>query len=77
MKRNEIPPLITKEHLERVSNFVESAKSLKHIEITTGGSTIGDKGNFYKPTVIAGANHDDDIAKNEVFGPLQSLTMEK
>jgi len=73
-EKNEIPPLITKEHLERVSNFVESAKSLKHIEITTGGSTLGDKGNFYKPTVIAGAKHDDDIAKNEVFGPVVSVT---
>ena len=29
--KNEIPPLITKEHFNRVSNFVESAKSLKHV----------------------------------------------
>ena len=72
--KNEIPPLITAEHLNRVSSFVETAKSLKHVEITTGGSSIGDKGNFYKPTVIAGANHDDEIAKNEVFGPVVSVT---
>ena len=73
-EKNEIPPLITQEHLSRVSNFVEKAKSLKHIEITTGGSQLGEKGNFYKPTVIAGAKHDDDIAKNEVFGPVVSVT---
>tara|TARA_B100001939_G_scaffold80290_1_gene68065 strand:- start:233 stop:1660 length:1428 start_codon:yes stop_codon:yes gene_type:complete len=73
-EKNEIPPLITQEHLSRVSNFVERAKSLKHIEITTGGSQLGEKGNFYKPTVIAGAKHDDDIAKNEVFGPVVSVT---
>ena len=72
--KNEIPPLITAEHLNRVSSFVETAKSLKHVEITTGGSSVGDKGNFYKPTVIAGANHDDEIAKNEVFGPVVSIT---
>ena len=72
--KNEIPPLITAEHLNRVSSFVETAKSLKHVEITTGGSSVGDKGNFYKPTVIAGANHDDEIAKNEVFGPVVSVT---
>ena len=72
--KNEIPPLITAEHLNRVSSYVETAKSLKHVEITTGGSSVGDKGNFYKPTVIAGANHDDEIAKNEVFGPVVSVT---
>ena len=72
--KNEIPPLITAEHLNRVSSFVETAKSLKHVEITTGGSSVGDIGNFYKPTVIAGANHDDEIAKNEVFGPVVSVT---
>ena len=72
--KNEIPPLITKEHFNRVSNFVESAKSLKHVEITTGGQGIGDKGNFYSPTVIAGANHDDEIVQKEVFGPVVSVT---
>ena len=73
-EKNEIPPLITKEHYNRVSNFVESAKSLKHIEVTTGGSGLGDKGNFYNPTVIAGAKHDDEIVQKEVFGPVVSVT---
>ena len=72
--KNEIPPLITKEHFNRVSAFVEEAKSLKHIEITTGGSGIGEKGNFYKPTVIAGADYNDAIVQKEVFGPVVSVT---
>ena len=72
--KNEIPPLITKEHFNRVSNFVESAKSLKHIEVTTGGNGLGDKGNFYSPTVIAGAKHNDEIVQKEVFGPVVSIT---
>ena len=72
--KNEIPPLITKEHFNRVSNFVESAKSLKHIEVTTGGNRLGDKGNFYSPTVIAGAKHNDEIVQKEVFGPVVSIT---
>ena len=72
--KNEIPPLITKEHFNRVSNFVESAKSLKHIEVTTGGDGLGDKGNFYSPTVIAGAKHNDEIVQKEVFGPVVSIT---
>ena len=73
-EKNEIPPLITKEHFDRVSNFVESAKSLKHVEITTGGEGMGEKGNFFKPTVIAGANHNDEIVQKEVFGPVVSIT---
>jgi aminobutyraldehyde dehydrogenase len=72
--KNEIPPLITKEHFNRVSTFVEEAKSLKHIEVTTGGSGIGEKGNFYKPTVIAGADYNDAIVQKEVFGPVVSVT---
>ena len=72
--KNEIPPLITKEHFNRVSKFVESAKSLKHIEVTTGGNGLGDKGNFYSPTVIAGAKHNDEIVQKEVFGPVVSIT---
>ena len=72
--KNEIPPLITKEHFNRVSKFVESAKSLKHIEVTTGGNGLGDKGNFYSPTVIAGAKYNDEIVQKEVFGPVVSIT---
>ncbi len=72
--KNEIPPLITKEHFNRVSKFVESAKSLTHIEVTTGGNGLGDKGNFYSPTVIAGAKHNDEIVQKEVFGPVVSIT---
>ena len=73
-EKNEIPPLITKEHLNRVSNFVESTKNLNHIEITTGGESIEGKGNFYKPTVIAGAKHNDEVVQKEVFGPVVSVT---
>ena len=72
--KNEIGPLITNKHRERVNGFVENAKSLKHIEITTGGNKSEGKGNFFEPTVIAGANHEDEITQKEVFGPVVSVT---
>ena len=72
--KNEIGPLITKEHLNRVKGFVENAKSLNHIEITTGGEEIESNGNYFKPTVIAGAKQSDEITRKEVFGPVVSLT---
>ena len=72
--KNEIGPLITQDHRNRVSNFVENAKSLKHIEVTTGGGIPDGPGNFFQPTVIAGASQEDEITQKEVFGPVVSVT---
>jgi aminobutyraldehyde dehydrogenase len=72
--KNEIPPLITKDHLKRVASFVDDAKEVKHIEITTGGNTPDRTGNFYEPTVVASTKHNDNIVQNEVFGPVVTVT---
>ena len=72
--KNEIGPLITQDHRNRVSNFVENAKLLKHIEVTTGGNVSDGPGNFFQPTVIAGASPEDEITQKEVFGPVVSVT---
>jgi aminobutyraldehyde dehydrogenase len=72
--KNDIPPLITAEHRDRVSNFIEKAKSSNNIEITTGGHAKEGPGNFYSPTVVAGANYNDEIVQKEVFGPVVSVT---
>ena len=71
---NEIGPLISRRQRDRVASFVERASELKHIEITTGGKTHGDKGFFYQPTVVAGALQSDEIVRREVFGPVVSVT---
>ncbi|MEX1180402.1 MAG: gamma-aminobutyraldehyde dehydrogenase, partial [Cucumibacter sp.] len=71
---NEIGPLISKRQRERVTGFVERAMSLKHVEVTTGGKPAGDKGFYYKPTVVAGALPGDEIVQKEVFGPVVSVT---
>ena len=72
--QNEIGPLISKRQRDRVASFVERAAELKHIEITAGGSVSGDRGFFYKPTVVAGALQEDEIVRREVFGPVVSVT---
>ncbi|MBB3399002.1 MULTISPECIES: gamma-aminobutyraldehyde dehydrogenase [unclassified Rhizobium] len=71
---NEIGPLISKRQRDRVESFVTRAAEHKHMEITTGGKTSGEKGFFYTPTVIAGATQDDEIVRREVFGPVVSVT---
>ncbi|MBK7537880.1 MAG: gamma-aminobutyraldehyde dehydrogenase [Myxococcales bacterium] len=70
----EMGPLITAAHRDRVSGFVTRAAALPHIEITTGGSARAGGGFFYEPTVIAGARQGDEIVRDEVFGPVVSIT---
>lgn len=70
----EMGPLISARQRDRVASFVDRARQLSHVEITTGGSTTGSSGFFYKPTVVAGALQDDEIVRSEVFGPVVSIT---
>ena len=73
----EMGPLISARQRDRVASFVDRASQLPHVEITAGGSTWGNKGFFYKPTVVAGALQDDEIVRSEVFGPVVSITRVK
>jgi len=70
----EMGPLISARQRDRVASFVDRARQLSHVEVTTGGSTVGAQGFFYKPTVVAGALQDDEIVRSEVFGPVVSVT---
>lgn len=70
----EIGPIISERQRARVSSFVERARVLKHIEVTTGGKPGAGNGFFYEPTVIVGARQEDEIVQREVFGPVVSIT---
>ncbi|MEH7830176.1 gamma-aminobutyraldehyde dehydrogenase [Gemmobacter denitrificans] len=70
---NEIGPLISLRQRDRVASFVNRARELNHVEITTGGAVMED-GFYYRPTVIAGARQGDEIVQREVFGPVVSIT---
>jgi glycosyltransferase involved in cell wall biosynthesis len=70
---NDIGPLISLRQRDRVASFVNRARELNHIEVTTGGDAL-DKGFYYQPTVIAGARQEDEIVRREVFGPVVSVT---
>ncbi|MBS0123306.1 gamma-aminobutyraldehyde dehydrogenase [Thetidibacter halocola] len=72
--QNEIGPLISARQRDRVASFVERARDVNHIEITTGGAVHGTRGYYYAPTVIAGAQQHDEIVQREVFGPVVSVT---
>jgi aminobutyraldehyde dehydrogenase len=70
----EMGPLITEEHLQRVVEFVERAREQPHIKIVSGGYKLDRPGNFYAPTILAGARQQDEIVQSEVFGPVVSVT---
>lgn len=71
---NDIGPLISAAQKSRVGSFVERASLQNHISVTAGGKSPGGKGFFYEPTVIAGAEQTDEIVRQEVFGPVVSVT---
>ncbi|HXQ99064.1 MAG TPA: gamma-aminobutyraldehyde dehydrogenase [Pseudomonas sp.] len=70
----ELGPLITAQHRDRVTGFVERAVAQSHMRLVTGGKAIEGEGFFFQPTVIADAQQDDEIVRREVFGPVVSVT---
>jgi len=65
-------PLVSAAHRERVAGFVERAR--QHSEIVVGGKSGDGPGFFYQPTVIANVANDAEIACNEVFGPVVTIS---
>lgn len=72
-EENEMAPLFTEAHLNRVCRAVEQAVALPHTELVAGGQR-GPRGFFHQPTIIANAGQKDDIVQKEVFGPVVSVT---
>ena len=65
-------PVISREQQERVLGFLERAVDAK-ATVVTGGESIGDRGFFVKPTVVADVEQDSEIVQNEVFGPVVTV----
>jgi len=64
-------PLNNANQLARVSGMVERAPA--HTEVVAGGVAPGGPGYFYPPTVVAGVRQDDELAQQEVFGPVVTV----
>lgn len=67
-------PLISRVQRERVSGFVERAKSQGAKVLTGGGVPSGfDQGYYFEPTVLTDVQQDWEIVQNEVFGPVVTV----
>jgi betaine-aldehyde dehydrogenase len=65
--------LISAKQLERVSGFVERAKT-KGAKVLFGGEKLAiNDGHFYSPTLLTDVNQQDEIVQNEVFGPVMTI----
>jgi succinate-semialdehyde dehydrogenase/glutarate-semialdehyde dehydrogenase len=52
-----------------VAELVEDAVA-KGAKVLTGGSTVGDRGYFYSPTVLSGIADGTQLLTEEIFGPV-------
>jgi len=68
----EMGPLVSEVQRQRVAGFVDRARS--HCEIVCGGEAYGDQGFFYHPTVVANVDNNAEIARDEVFGPVVTVS---
>ena len=67
-------PLISEQHLAKVSDFVRSGDEEGATRITGGERPNGlDRGYFLQPTIFADVDMGMRIAREEIFGPVMSV----
>lgn len=69
-------PVITREHYNRVMDYIASGKA-EGAKVVLGGKHCADpalaKGYFIEPTVFDGVKHGMKIEREEIFGPVMSV----
>ena len=69
----ELGPLVSERIRSRVRGLVDSARE-RGARILTGGRDLpGESGYFYEPTILTGVAQDDEIAQEEIFGPVVTV----
>ena len=69
-----VGPLVRDGQRQVLFKQVNDAK-MKHAEILLGGNIIEGSGYYYEPTVIYNVNHEMDILREEVFGPVAPIVI--
>ena len=64
--------IVSKERLEGILEHIESGKE-EGAKLECGGSRHGEKGYFLQPTIFSNVLDHMKIAKEEIFGPVQSI----
>ena len=66
-------PLVSKTHHERVLGMIENGRRQGGSVVCGGGAPAEAPGYFVKPTIFADVNHEMDIVREEVFGPVLTV----
>jgi acyl-CoA reductase-like NAD-dependent aldehyde dehydrogenase len=70
----EMGPLVSADHMERVTGFLDRAKDESGVEFLAGGNGPGDgRGFFVEPTLLTGVAQGSEIVQREVFGPVVTV----
>lgn len=65
----DIGPLVNRKQFEWVNSQVEHARA-QGARVLAGGKRVGDRGYFYRPTVLADCRQDMEVMREETFGPV-------
>ena len=66
---SDMGPLVSDEQLNRVCGYLESGLS-EGAKAVTGGSRLGDRGYFVKPTILINTTEKMKVVQEEIFGPV-------
>ncbi|ODQ67398.1 aldehyde dehydrogenase [Nadsonia fulvescens var. elongata DSM 6958] len=66
-------PQTSKLQFDRIMSFIEEGKR-EGATVITGGTRYGDKGYFINPTIFADVTEDMNIVKEEIFGPVVTIS---
>ena len=67
-------PMASEHHLQRVMGYIDVGRSSGARLVTGGGRPAGlDRGWFVEPTVFADVDNADQLAREEVFGPVMAV----
>lgn len=69
----QVGPLVDRAAVDKVAELVADATD-SGARILTGAKTVGDKGYFYAPTVLAEVPESARMFREEIFGPVAPIT---
>jgi aldehyde dehydrogenase (NAD+) len=65
-------PLVSAVQMKRVQDYIDVGQQ-EGARLITGGTRVGERGYFLKPTVFADVGHEMRISQEEIFGPVASV----
>ena len=65
-------PLVSAVQMKRVQDYIDVGQQ-EGARLITGGTRVGVRGYFLKPTVFADVGHEMRISQEEIFGPVASV----